>query len=101
MTPILPRLTTSSRLTENSSITVLASSDSADLGQRLVGHRVVDLEFETLALTDIRDTTMAEAAQRADDRLTLRVEDLGLGHHVHYDAGHGRLLHFGPDLVGA
>ena len=31
----------------------------------------------------------AEPVQRARDGLALRVEDLGLGHHVHHDSGHG------------
>jgi hypothetical protein len=42
-----------------------------------------------LALTDIGDPGEPEAGQRARDRLALRVEDLGLGHDVDDDSGHG------------
>jgi hypothetical protein len=31
---------------------------------------------------------MSKSTQCADDRLTLRVEDLSLGHHVHNHPGH-------------
>src|SRR6516165_3003012 len=33
---------------------------------------------------------MTEPAQRADDRLTLRVENLRFGHHMNDDSGHRR-----------
>ena len=50
------------------------------------------LELEPLALADVGDPGEAEAGQRALHRLALRVEDLGLGHDVDDDSGHGRLL---------
>ena len=59
-----------------------------DGAQRLVVDRVVDLEFEVLALPNAADPGDAEPAERAQDRLTLRVEDLGLEHDVDNDTGH-------------
>jgi hypothetical protein len=35
---------------------------------------------------------MSEPTQRTDDRLTLRVKDLGFGHDVHNHPGHAPLL---------
>ena len=60
-----------------------------DLGEPLVGELAVDLELEPLALADVGHAVEAEPGQRAEDGLALRVEDLGLGHDVDDDAGHG------------
>ena len=53
---------------------------------------VGDLELEALALADVGDAAEAEAGQCTEHRLALRVEDLGLGHDVDDDSGHGALL---------
>src|SRR5690606_1220605 len=52
----------------------------------------LDLELEPLALADRRELGEAEARQRPDDGLALRVQDLGLGHDLDDDASHGGSL---------
>ena len=48
----------------------------------------LDLQLETLSLTNVRDSLEAETGQCTLHRLSLRVEDLGLEHDVDYDACH-------------
>ena len=74
------------------SMTGLESSVSRhllDLGEHGVGDLTVDLELEPLALTDVGHTLEAQSRQRAEHGLALGVEDLGLGHDVDDDTGHG------------
>src|SRR5882757_2047215 len=61
-----------------------------DPGEGGVVDRVVDLQLETLALADFGDPGETQAGQGIGYRLSLRVEDLGLGHDVDDDTGHGR-----------
>ena len=82
----------SSTRTVKSSITGLESSVSAilsHLGEHVVGDLAVDLELEALALADVGHAREAEPGQGAEHGLALRVEDLGLGHDVDDDSGHG------------
>ena len=82
----------SSTRTVKFSITGLESSVSAicrDRVEHLVGDLALDLELEPLALAYVAHAGEAEPRQRPVDRLALRVEDLGLGHDVDDDTGHG------------
>ena len=63
-----------------------------DLLEHLVGDLTGELELEPLALADVGHPGEAEPRQRAEDGLALGVEDLGLGHHVDDDLGHGTSL---------
>ena len=56
----------------------------------LVGASPVDLELEPLALPDVGHALEPQPGQRAEHRLALGVEDLGLGHDVDDETGHGR-----------
>lgn len=55
---------------------------------------VVDLYLEALALTDRADFGEPEPVARSDDRLALRVADLGLEHDVDDNLGHGRSVRY-------
>src|SRR5581483_2256827 len=72
-----------------------------ELGDRGVIDTVVHLQFEVLALADVSDAVHAEPAQRSDDRLPLRVEDLWLEDDVDDDAGHGNSSVAGQQLSSA
>ena len=85
----------SSTCTSKSSITGLESRVSAicaDLGEHVVGDLTLDLELEPLALPDVGHAVEPQPGQGAEDGLALGVEDLGLGHDVDDDTGHGGLL---------
>ena len=71
------------------SITGLASSVSASRATAASSTAVVDVELEVLALAHVAHAVDAQPAERADDRLALRVEDLRLEHDVDDHAGHG------------
>src|SRR5919112_491539 len=60
----------------------------ACLGQDVLGHLAVDRQFETLALADRAEAGEAQPGESADDRLPLRVQNLGFGHDVNNDPGH-------------
>src|SRR4051812_19815388 len=57
--------------------------------------RPVDLQLEVLALAHRGDLGETEGGQRPHDRLSLRVEDLRLQHHVDDDSGHAANLSAG------
>ncbi len=87
--------TWSSTWTVKFSITGLESSVSAIFStsaSTVVGDLAVDLELEALALADVGHTLEAQAGQGAEHGLALGVEDLGLGHDVDDDTGHGDSL---------
>ena len=52
------------------------------------GHLAVDRQFETLALADRAEAGEAQPGESANNRLPLRVQNLGLGHDVNNDPGH-------------
>src|ERR1700744_2503862 len=60
--------------------------------QRLVIDAAIDFELEVLALPDAVDPLDSQAAERAQDRLTLGVEDLRLEHYIDDNASHGHSL---------
>src|SRR5690349_16746850 len=60
----------------------------ACLGQDLLRHLAVHGQFEALALADRAEAGEAEAGKSADNRLSLGVKNLGLGHDVNNDPGH-------------
>jgi hypothetical protein len=71
----------------------------SDRFERLVIDAIVDLELEVLALPDAADTGNAEPAERAQDRLTLRVENLGLEYDVDNDTGHSHSVSARADAI--
>ena len=78
-----------SRLTVQSSITVLANSDSA-ISARVSSSMLSSTSSSNrLPCRTSEIPADAETAQRADDRLALRVENLGLRHDVHNHPRHG------------
>jgi hypothetical protein len=72
----------------------------ADLGEYLLGDLAVEGELESLALTDVAHALEPQARQRTEHGLALRVEDLGLGHDVDDDTGHGELPGVGWTAAG-
>src|SRR4051794_28992598 len=70
------------------------------VGQQRPGHLLggrgrvvgVEVELEVLALTHLSDAVEPETRERPLDRLPLRVEDLGLRHHVDDDLHHSGTL---------
>src|SRR5262245_66340299 len=61
-----------------------------DLSDPGVVDRLIDLKFEVLPLAHRGHAGVAEPGERAEDRLTLRVEDLRLQDDVDDDPRHGR-----------
>lgn len=59
-----------------------------EFGHLAFGGWLGQFEFKPLALADAGHLAEAEAPARAGDRITLRVMDLGLEHHVDDDLGH-------------
>src|SRR5699024_4343241 len=66
----------------------------ARLGEHFIGGFTLDLELEPLALPDITEPGEAQPGQSTDDRLALRIEDLGFGHHLNDDTCHACLRSF-------
>jgi hypothetical protein len=68
-----------------------------ELGYLAFVRRLGQFEFKALALPDAGHLAEAQATARAGDRITLRVMDLGLEHHVNDDLGHnGSVREEGP-----
>src|ERR1039457_6107110 len=78
---------------EYSSMTGLASSSPASsaIRERGLTARAAQLHLEPLALPDAEDLREAEALAGTGDRLTLRIMDFRLEHHVYDDPGHACL----------
>ena len=70
-----------------------------DAGEGGVVDRPLDLQFESLSLTDVGDPLEAETRQCALHRLALGVEDLRLEHDVDYDACHWHSRWCGADAA--
>src|SRR5699024_5251237 len=65
--------------------------ETAYIGELGLVHFALDLDLETLSLTHLIDPLKTQAGAGLGDRPTLWVQDLGLEHDVHYDAGHSVL----------
>jgi L-ascorbate metabolism protein UlaG (beta-lactamase superfamily) len=68
--------------------------------QGLGVHIVIDVELEMFALPHVAHPVHAQPGQRAQDRLTLRIEDLRFDNDVHDHSRHGpRLPVFGAEVA--
>src|SRR5690606_21168074 len=64
--------------------------------KHLIRYFTMHLELKALALANRTEARDAEALERRTDGLSLRIENFGLGHHVHDDLGHRLSLALAP-----